>query len=254
MRALLAAKPADEATANLRILLAANPPAKSTKAKSAGQNQEPASSVKLYGQVDELLSACANAGVEITSTTLPARIQKVRMGSPAFYGGLQDNDVILKGKLDNGRLNITFRRGAAMYAVDLATEARADTPGFSLKTAASPQVALTSGTEEQTKDPAWKKLKNYEIVMLIDQSGSMGEPADTKGTSKWDWCKKQLSNFATQAAENTGRRFTIVTFTTATTTSGDCSPQAAEETFVDTRTRGAHRVGCTPRLCLERIR
>src|SRR5208283_2242749 len=104
-------------------------------------------------------------------------------------------------------------RGKAIYGIDLATQAGAGTPSLALSAKATP-VTLKSGTEQQiqTKDPVWKKLKNYEIVMLIDQSGSMGDTIDANGTSKWDWCSNQLTSFASQAMENTGKRFTIVTF------------------------------------------
>jgi Mg-chelatase subunit ChlD len=218
------------------------------------------SSMKLYGEVNELLSACANAGVEITSTTLPAHIQKVRMGSAAFYAGLQDNDVILKGTLDNNRLHLTFRRGAALYAVDLATQAGASTPSEALKsgTAANtlangtpattlstgtPTTTLSTGTTATTKDPAWKKLKTYDIVMLIDQSGSMADTVDGNGTSKWGWCSEQLTSFASQALENTGKRFTIITFNGEFKLRSNCSPQDVQQTFLSNRPNGSTDLG-----------
>jgi Mg-chelatase subunit ChlD len=214
------------------------------KATPPGQGRPPASSVKLYGQVDELLSACANAGVEISSTTLPARIQKVRLGSPAFYAGLQDNDVILKGALDNGRLHITFRRGAAIYAIDLATQASADTPPVKLKSAAGTATAdtsattLTGGADKDPADAAWKKLKKYDIVMVIDKSGSMSESIDTTGVSKWDWLSRQMSTFATQSAENTGRQFTIVTFSSDFSVRHNCTPADVVNTFTSIQPGG----------------
>ncbi len=198
------------------------------------------SSVKLYGQVNELLSACANAGIEITSTTLPARIKKVRMGSSAFYGGLQDNDIIVKGTLDNNRLSLTIHRGPATYAIDLATQAGAASPAVSLKSKAD-SVTLSAGTDKQveSKDPAWKKLKTYDIVMLIDQSGSMADTIDANGTSKWDWCSTQLTSFASQALENTGQRFTIVTFNGIYSLRSNCSPKDVQRTFLTNTPQGA---------------
>jgi Mg-chelatase subunit ChlD len=213
-------------------------------AKAAHPSQNPDSAVRLYGQVNELLSACANAGVEISSTTLPAHIQRVRMGSPAFYAGLQDNDVILKGTLDNGRLQLSFRRGAALYSINLATEANTNDPHETLKTG-SPATTLSTGSDKDklatatTKDPAWKKLKDYDIVMLIDKSGSMGEPADRSGMSKWDWCSSQLSSFATEAQENTGRKLTIVTFNGEFSVKPNCTPTDVQQTFLSSKPGGA---------------
>lgn len=211
-----------------------------TAQKSAGTasiNQSPDSSVKLYGQVNELLSACYNAGVEITSTTLPATINKVRLGSPAFYAGLQDKDVIIHGTLCNNRLQLTFKRGVSTYAVSLATQAGTSTP-LAVPSQDQAKVTLKSGTEKQTlnlaatKDPAWKKLKNYDIVMLIDQSGSMADVIDANGTSKWDWCSNQLTTFASQALVNTGRHFTVVTFNGEYHLRRDCTPEDVRQTFV----------------------
>jgi len=205
----------------------------------------PSSAVKLYGQVNELLSACANAGIEITSTTLPAHIIKVRMGSSAFYAGLQDNDVILKGALSNNQLKLTFKRGVSVYAVELATEASGSNNhlagGTSSTTLANniPSTKLTSGAEkDQTKDPAWKKLKNYDIVILIDQSGSMGETVDGSGLSKWEWCSNQLTSFASQALASTGKRFTIGTFNHTYNIRHNCSPQEVEDTFTRNKPGG----------------
>jgi Mg-chelatase subunit ChlD len=175
---------------------------------------------------------------------LPAHIQKVRLGSPAFYAGLQDNDVILKGSLDNNRLHITFRRGAAVYAIDLATQASADTPATKLNAGATTATANTSATTltgDTDKEPtaeAWKKLKKYDIVMVIDKSGSMSEPIDETGLSKWDWLKGQISNFATQSAENTGRKFTIVPFSSDFSEKHDCTPADVVQTFTSNQPGG----------------
>ncbi len=214
-----------------------------TKSKTKTSSDTP-SKIRLYGQVNELLSACANAGVEISSTTLPARIQKVRLGSPAYYGGLQDNDIILKGNLDNNRLKLTIRRGPSLYALDLATAAGAGPAATALKSDAA-AVTLSSGTQTAsaeaqatTKDPAWKKLRNYDIVMLIDQSGSMSDPVDANGTTKWDWCSNQLTSFASQALDNTGRRFTIITFNGEYTLKSNCSPSEVQQTFLRNRPGG----------------
>jgi hypothetical protein len=203
----------------------------------------PQSSVKLYGQVNDLMSACYNAGVEITSTTLPTPIKKVRMGSAAFYSGLQDKDVIIKGTLENNRLQITFKRGTATYAVNLPTEAGATPSQVVLPSGASTNRLSSSAEQQQfklaaMKDPAWKKLKNYDIVILIDQSTSMNDVVDANGTTKWDWCANQLTSFSSQALIATGRRFTIITFNGEYRMSRDCSPEDVHQTFLRNRPGG----------------
>jgi len=218
-------------------------PGKSNSSKAQAASY-PQSSVRLYGQVNELLNACINAGVVITSTTLPARIEKVRMGSPAFYAGLQDNDVITRGTLTNNRLQLTIRRGVSVYGVDLATEANAGDPIVPLKSpslksgAANTTLQSSAETRTTTKDPAWKKLQNYDIVMLIDQSGSMNDPVDAAGVTKWDWCSNQLTTFASQALSNTGRRFTIATFNGSYDLRRNCGAEEVQQTFARNRPGG----------------
>jgi Mg-chelatase subunit ChlD len=226
-------------------------------AQSARAADPPSSTVRLYGQVNELLSACANAGVTITSTTLPAKVEKVRLGSPAYYGGLQENDVIIKGSLNKNRLQITFKRGAMTYGLDLATEAGSGTPATSLKgsntdnkfTAQTSNTTLAGAAGQNplqarlqagvSKDPAWRKLQKYDIVMLIDQSGSMNDVVTSDGFSKWDWCKNQLTSFASQALENTGRRFTIITFNGEYRLRSNCSAAEVQSTFNTNHPEGA---------------
>ncbi len=154
------------------------------------------------------------------------------IGFAAFYSGLQDKDVITQGTLENNRLHLTIKRGTATYGVTLATEAG------TMVTDQAPHstsgVTLSTGTEKHanTKDPAWKKLTNYDIVMLIDQSASMGDVVDGNGTTKWDWCGNQLTSFASQALVNTGRRFTIITFNGDYRLRRNCGPEEVHQTFV----------------------
>ena len=179
------------------------------------------------------------------------------MGSPAYYGGLQENDVIIKGNLTNNRLQITFKRGAMIYGLDLATEAGSGKPVTALKgTAADSKLAAQTNSANLTaaagqsplqaqlqanssKDPAWRKLQKYDIVMLIDQSGSMNDIVTGDGLSKWDWCKNQLTSFASQALENTGRRFTIITFNGEYRLRSNCSAAEVQSTFNNNHPEGA---------------
>jgi hypothetical protein len=105
--------------------------------------------------------------------------------------------------------------------------------------AADTDTTKLAGNAVQSKDPAWRKLQKYDIVMLIDQSGSMSDAVDTSGLSKWDWCKNQLSTFASQALENTGRRFTIVTFNGDYRLRANCSSPEVLSTFTNNQPGGA---------------
>ena len=167
-------------------------------------------------------------GVEITSTNLPATVKKVRMGSAAFYAGLQDNDVITNGTLKNHRLQITFKRGTAVYAVNLPTQAQAHA-----------QIVRQVDTSQLKKDPAWKKLSNYKIVMLIDQSASMADAIDGNGTSKWDWCSQQLSDFAAKAAASGCQSLSLITFNDKYVLRRNCDPKEVHHTFIANTPGGA---------------
>jgi hypothetical protein len=93
--------------------------------------------------------------------------------------------------------------------------------------------------QPKTIDPVWKKLKNYDIVILIDQSGSMGDPVDATGTSKWDWCANQITSFASQAQENTGRPCTMVTFNGQYKLKHNLSARDVQQTFLANAPYGA---------------
>jgi hypothetical protein len=160
------------------------------------------------------------------------------MGSPAYYGGLQAKDVIIKGSLENNRLKLIVKRGAKTYGLDLATESGTFAPAQPLKDSMA-AVTLSTGAQTQaTKDPAWKKLQKYDIVMLIDQSGSMADDISASGLSKWDWCRDQLTTFASQSLANTGKHFTIVTFNGDYHVRRDCDPEEVQQTFVSNRPGG----------------
>src|SRR5580698_9583733 len=77
--------------------------------------------VKLHGKVDVVFGACASAGISISSNMLPAVIDKVRLGSPAYYGNIAAGDKILAGQLTNNRLCLVLERKGQKFSANLAT-------------------------------------------------------------------------------------------------------------------------------------
>jgi hypothetical protein len=95
------------------------------------------SAIKLYGEVDVVISSCNAAGITLSSSKLPATISKVRLGSPAYYANVQEKDKVLSGEISDKQMSLLIERSGQRYSVRLAT-APTNQPGL-LK--ASAQIA-----------------------------------------------------------------------------------------------------------------
>jgi hypothetical protein len=96
-------------------------PLKSVATSKTAATSNSTSKTKLYGHVDKLASTIHGAGLKIESLTLPTRITDVRMGSPAFYGGVIKDDTIERMQINGDVLQIAIRRAGKLYGVALKT-------------------------------------------------------------------------------------------------------------------------------------
>jgi len=84
------------------------------------------SSLKLYGKVDVVISACSAAGITLSSNSLPSTINKIRLGSPAFYGNLYVEDKVLSAEISDNRLSLLIERKGVQYTAQLHTNPSAN--------------------------------------------------------------------------------------------------------------------------------
>ncbi|MBY0357973.1 MAG: hypothetical protein K2W82_08230 [Candidatus Obscuribacterales bacterium] len=148
---------------------------------------------KLYGKVDIITSSCANAGITLSSSTLPAKIDGLRLGSPAYYAGIRKDDKVLSAKIVENKLNLILERKGQKFSARLLTVATA------LKDDLAPLAATVSDTSkslrnnlQQLKNPelysGWLKntypelyghLSKMDKVSVLDVEGSYDETAQT---------------------------------------------------------------------------
>jgi hypothetical protein len=153
---------------------------------------------RLTGSIDQWSALCNAAGLRLKG----AQVEKVMLGTPAYYSGLRANDKILKCDVGDNSMKVTFEREGKQFGVNIATHPSAIQPGGA--SAARPAAALVSEPE------ALERLRDCDVVIFIDCSGSMGDKVDNE--SKWDWTYRRVQEFNTKYNQVAKRPITIVTF------------------------------------------
>lgn len=212
------------------------PQAKSNASKPNASNSSvskssASSSITLSGEVNVLAGACAASGISIRDNKLPTVVEKVRMGSAAAYAGLVAGDRILNGQIGQNKMFLAIDRGGKKYTValqytpdnlaaDAAREAARKNPSLKLS------GGVTSPEQERKLEAArvlaaaateavdWRTLKEYEIVVMVDSSGSMDDKLTSPPMTKWEWCSKEIYNLAKEAERIGSGGFTLCTFET----------------------------------------
>jgi len=192
----------------------------------------PASSVKLRGGISALAGACAGAGITIEASTLPTTITKVRLGSPAAYGGILDGDQLLQGTIGSNTMQLLIERGGKKYSLNLRY-----TPDNLAATKQSTKDKLRLSAEA-TKSSDWKTLKQYNIDLLIDASGSMQGYLANSGESKWQWCLEQIYSFAREAQTLGNGPFDFCTFQNEHQLKKNCTADQAKQIMTTTQPFG----------------
>ncbi|GEM_PF-528432 len=184
-------------------------PLKSVATIKTAATSNSASKTKLYGHVDKLASTIHGAGLKIESLTLPTRITDVRMGSPAFYGGVIKDDTIERMQINGDVLQIAIRRAGKLYGVALKTapdtQPTSPPPNRQVSGPGSTKRTLQSQLQD------WKQLSKYDIILLIDRSGSMEDPMPGYD-SKWQYAESLIRDFAAESRQYAGKTLKVITF------------------------------------------
>jgi hypothetical protein len=184
----------------------------------------------LHGRVDTLASTYTLAGITLQSNTLPTPVT-VKLGSRAFKAGVMDNDKLLHAELGIDTLSLVLQRNGHKFALEVPLTDN----GIATKLQSN-DVRLTSGTSATKTAPItirgtaaqdWKVLKQYNIAVLLDVSGSMGGGAPSIGMSKNQWCRQEISSFAAEAEKLGSGTFDFCTFTNDFTLTPNCSASQA---------------------------
>ncbi|CAN5290016.1 hypothetical protein BH11CYA1_BH11CYA1_12440 [soil metagenome] len=192
--------------------------------------------VTLRGGIDQVDYALKSSGVTLDDAKLPAFVGNVRLGSPAYYGGLSEGDKVLSAHITENKLNLLFERKGKRFALSLRTSA-ADlsklTKGVPLsdKIADVPLVPGVPLTDEQKL----KELSKHDLIVLIDTSGSMAEVIPSLKMSKWQWCARFLGKFSERTkGALAGRGLTIIPFSTNYKILNGCTTDQISNLFAST--------------------
>jgi len=213
-------------------------------APATAKAQTEVNKLKLFGRIDALSSACSAAGIRLESRQLPTTILKVRLGSPASYAGVLDQDQIESGTISGGTMNLCLKRQGKFYTVVLKikseqavshSESGARQISSGQKT---PGPAFSLALQEKTRQPDWRTLRNYQIAFVVDQSGSMNEGIGSADFSRWQWCCQQIESFASEAQRASADPLSLATFNHDYRVAHKCTAQKIVEILNASRPNG----------------
>jgi hypothetical protein len=183
----------------------------------------------LYGRIDAIGDMCSSAGVTLSSRSMPTTVESLRPGSASYYSGLAEGDKVLSGKIEDNRVSLLIERNGKQYAVKLNTMYNPLSPEIAKAGKARTDTLKGVARQEGT---SLSELARYDIVLVVDRSGSMNEPIDDGGVSKWKWCSDNISDFTAKIKPYlTGEGIELVTFGTSYTIRKNCSPEAVKALF-----------------------
>ncbi|HEY9731347.1 MAG TPA: hypothetical protein V6C89_05510 [Drouetiella sp.] len=178
-------------------------------------------------------------------------VDTVRMGSTAYYKGIENGDKIKSVGVSNDFLTIQIERNGQPFQVQLraltptaastvplraAAQQTANSPLIPVASVNQPKIPLVKVDEstaplvdvsEKAKE---KKLVKYNIELIIDITGSMLEHDGTGALTKFQWCHEQVRDFAKLMAEYR-KTLTITTFNTSFKTEYDCDVSRVEQIY-----------------------
>ncbi len=203
----------------------------------------------LKGRVDELALFCMAAGVVLDSTTIPTRVTRVRPGTAAYYSGVMEGDKVTKVITTDDKLVLMLDRQGKKYQAQipikmaavrarLAELEREDRLKFERGVTTNDTKPVTMAVETPTLDETKlvKAIGPYDIVILVDRSGSMngGLGIGPQDITRWTWCRQALAGFAQFCQDRLpqgARQLTIIPFNSGFEEFKTNTPQALEQVF-----------------------
>ncbi len=178
------------------------------------------SSKTLHGSIDQWGILCNAAGIRLAG----ARVEKVMLGSPAYYSGLRDNDKIIDCEVGDTTLKVKFERKGKQYGVTVPTH-----PSAIKTSGVVPAVHRKSPISEAQ---AFDRLKDCDIIVFLDCSGSMGDGIRSEANiTKWEWARKHIREFNDRFNQVAHRPITLVTFNDKFEILPNCSMKDLETVF-----------------------
>lgn len=175
---------------------------------------------KLYGSLDQWAMLCNSAGIKLQG----AQVAKVMLGTPAYFSGLRAGDRVLRCDVADKTMKILFDRAGKHYSVSLPTDSASFQAGLDERAKTPPKVFL--GEAE-----ALQKLRDFDVIIFLDCSGSMGEDIKSEQQRKWDWAKTNIRDFSTKYSTVVKRPITLVIFNDKFNIIPNATPADLEKVF-----------------------
>jgi hypothetical protein len=220
-----------------------------------------ASPLRLRGQVSELMMLCNAAGISLDDSRLPGVVTKVKLGSPAAVNAIVEGDRILRASLQNKMLTLDIERKGVRYQTKFEIRLEVARAQMNEEVASrsqdekiwpapkdektEPKVILKP--ETPSADKFFKVMSPYQVVLLIDHSGSMngGLGIGPYDLSRWAWCRNQITDFSRFCGDKLRGGITLIPFNDSFEVHEHASEKDLEEVFTTIVPSGETDI-CTP--------
>ena len=121
--------------------------------------------------------------------------------------------------------------GALLFASGNSQSASLPARLISAGTNKKAAVTLNAGISSAELEAADSVLSSHNIILLIDESGSMRTPDCPGGLSRWKWCALQSSDLARRLEPFTKDNLSVIPFATTYTVHQNCTVSMIEDIF-----------------------
>jgi uncharacterized protein YegL len=158
-------------------------------------------------------------GFSQSGADYPKTITYVRPGSLAWGAGLQAGDKILEEHATDVLAGMIVQRLKKQYfcMLDLT------------KATSSKETAGKGAEKAENKDA--KRLSSRAIVMMVDDSASMGTLDCPGKKSRWQWCREHIQDMYKESNGLLQSNISIVTFDSNFRSYRNCSPSKLTDVF-----------------------
>jgi Mg-chelatase subunit ChlD len=212
---------------------------------------------------------CNAAGLSLDDSRLPGVVTKVRLGSPASHQAIVEGDRILRASLQGKMLTLDIERKGVRYQTkfeirleiaraqmneDVASRSQDEKVWPAPKDEAQgekadqkPDQKFTLKPDIPNEDKFFKAMSPYQVVLLIDHSGSMngGLGVGPYDLSRWGWCRSQITDFSRYCGDRLRGGITLIPFNDSFEVHEHASEKDLEDVFSTIVPSGETDI-CTP--------
>jgi uncharacterized protein YegL len=169
----------------------------------------------------------------------PSKISFVEEGSAAAKAGVKVGDTLLAAGLSNGKIDVMVSRAGKTYSTSIRYfQGKAGT-------------AYTANKLKEKVAQPESIFNMFEVMVLIDYSGSMSTIDCPNDLSRWDWCGVQTIALSQAAARMNNSDVSLVTFDHNVGAISHSKPHDIPQVFRNRRPGGGTFTGKALDKCLS---